>query len=103
MTRGDTLLLKVTDFKNPQHWRWLLADSQGKFLQDFEVDLDSSDPNYQAFLDLYSFLEAHSSPDKWLDDQVKLIKQVGAWISKVALGHVVERIASSTCPSQSGL
>ena len=86
MARGDTLILEATDFRDPQHWRWLLTDSQGKFLQDFEVGLDSSNPNYSAFLDLYSFLEANSSPDKWIDDQAKLIRQVGTWIGKEGLG-----------------
>lgn len=98
MARGDTLILEVKDFKDPQHWRWLLTDSQGKFLQDFEVGLDSSNSNYNAFLDLYSFLEANSSPDKWLDDQARIIKQVGAWIGKNALGRVGERIAKFSTP-----
>ena len=54
----------------------MLKDSQGKFLQDSEVGLDSNDPNYGAFLDLYSFLEANSAPDRWLEDQTRLIRQV---------------------------
>ena len=98
MARGETLILKATDFKDPQHWRWVLTDGQGKFLQDFEVGLDSSDPNYGAVLDLYGFLEANSSPDKWLDDQARLIKQVGTWIGKEALGRIGERIAKFNTP-----
>jgi hypothetical protein len=98
MARGNELILEATDFRDPQHWRWVLKDSQGKFLQDFEVGLDSSNPNYIAFLDLYSFLEANSSPDKWLDDQAKLIRQVGTWIGKDALGRVGERIAKFSTP-----
>jgi hypothetical protein len=95
---GETLVLEATDFKDPQHWRWVLKDGQGKFLQDFEVSLDTSDPNYSAFLDLYSFLEANSTPDKWLDDQARLIRQVGSWIGKEALGRVGERIAKFSTP-----
>jgi tetratricopeptide (TPR) repeat protein len=90
---GETLVLEATNFKDPQHWRWVLKDSKGKFLEDFEVGLDSRNSNYSAFLDLYSFLEANSSPDRWIDDQTKLISQVGPWIGKEALGRVVERIA----------
>ena len=44
MARSDTLILAVTDFKDPQHWRWVLKDSMGHFLQDHEVSLDISDP-----------------------------------------------------------
>jgi hypothetical protein len=95
---GETLVLEATDFKDPQHWRWVLKDSNGKFLQDFEVGLDSNDPNYGAFLDLYSFLEANSAPDRWLEDQTRLIRQVGAWIGKEALGRVVERIDKFSSP-----
>jgi hypothetical protein len=93
MARDDTLFLQATDFKDPQHWRWVLKDSQGKFLADFEVGLNSSDPNYAAFMDLEGFLEANSSPDRWLDDQTRLIQQVGIWIGREALGCVGERIA----------
>jgi tetratricopeptide (TPR) repeat protein len=98
MVRGEILILKATDFKDPQHWRWVLTDGQGKFLQDFEVGLASSNINYGASLDLYGFLKANSSPDKWLDDQARLIKQVGTWIGKEALGRVGERIAQFNTP-----
>jgi tetratricopeptide (TPR) repeat protein len=92
------LLLEVKDFKDPLHWRWVLKDSQGTFLQDFEVRLNSNDPNYAAFQELYGFLEANSAPDKWLDDQTRLIRQVGSWIGRETLGRVGERIAKFTTP-----
>ena len=57
--------------------RWVLKDSQGKFLADQEVRLDSSDPNYSAFIDLEGFLKANSSPDRWLEDQIRMMPQVG--------------------------
>jgi hypothetical protein len=94
MARSDTLILEAADFRDPQHWRWVLKDSQGKILSDFEVSLNSSDSNYSAFMDLEGFLQANSSPDRWLDDQTKLIRQVGYWISREALGRVGERVFS---------
>lgn len=103
MARGDTLILEATDFKDAQHWRWILKDSQGNFLSDFEVSLNSSDPNYAAFQDLYGFLQANSSPDRWLDDQTRLIRQAGSWISREALGSVGERIAKFTTPVTVGV
>lgn len=98
MAMGGTLVLEVADFKDPQHWRWVLKDSEGKFLQDFEVSLNPTNPNYAAFMDLHSFIETFSSPDKWLDDQSKLIKQAGSWIGKEALGRVGERLAEFSTP-----
>jgi hypothetical protein len=55
----------------------VLKDSQGKFLADQEVRLDSSDPNYSAFIDLEGFLKAKSSPDRLLEDRIRLMQQVG--------------------------
>jgi len=98
MARNDTLILEASDFRDPQHWRWVLKDSLGKFLADFEVVLNSNDPNYAAFQDLYGYLEANSSPDRWLDDQTRLIRQVGYWIGREALGRVGERIAKFITP-----
>jgi hypothetical protein len=94
----EVLILEVADYKDAQHWRWVLKDRQGKFLQDFKVDLDSNDHNYLAFLDLYDFLKVNSSPDRWIEDQAKLIHQLGSWISQKALGLVGERIAKFCIP-----
>jgi hypothetical protein len=98
MAAGETLILEARDFKDPQHWRWVLKDDQGKFLADHEVGLNSSDPNYSAFLDLEGFLQASSSPDRWLEDHARFIKQVGSWIGEEALGTVGERIAKFSTP-----
>ena len=98
MAAGETLILEARDFKDPQKWRWVLKDSQGKFLADQEVRLDSRDPNYSAFIDLEGFLRANSSPDRWLEDQMRLMEQVGSWIGKEALGSVGERISKFSTP-----
>ncbi len=93
MAAGETLILEARDFKDPQKWRWVLKDSQGKFLADQEVRLDSRDPNYSAFIDLEGFLRANSSPDRWLEDQILLMQQVDSWTGREALGQVGEKVA----------
>ena len=85
MAAGETLILEARNFKDPQHWRWVLKDSQGKFLADQEVDLDPTDPNHSAFINLEGFLKANSSPDRWLEDQIRLMQQVGSWMGREAL------------------
>jgi hypothetical protein len=50
MAASETLILEARDFKDLQHWRWVLKDSQGKFLAKLEFDLDSGYPNYSAFI-----------------------------------------------------
>ena len=98
MAVGQMLILEARDFKDPQHWRWVLKDCQGKFLADHEVGLDPRHPNYSAFIDLEGFLKANSSPDRWLEDQIGLKQQVGSWIGREALGPVGERIAKFSTP-----
>ena len=84
----DALVLKVTDFKDFCHWRWRLTDANGKVLADHQVELDSTDVEYAGFLDLEGYLKEYAAPDKWPDDEVRLIKQVGIWIGKRVLGPV---------------
>jgi len=43
---GETLILEARDFKDLQHWRWMLKDILAKL----EFDLDSGYPNYSAFI-----------------------------------------------------
>jgi tetratricopeptide (TPR) repeat protein len=87
------LLLEVADFEDPQHWRWVLKDSSGKFLQDQEVSLDLDDSNYRAFLDLQGYLDSHSSPDNRTNDQLRLLDEMGSWIGSQVLGKVADRLA----------
>ncbi len=99
MARSDTLILAVTDFKDPQHWRWVLKDESGRFLQDHEVSLDISDPNYQAFLNLESYLDSYSSPDKRIEDQERLLDEMSGWIGSNVLGNVADRLAECRVPT----
>jgi hypothetical protein len=46
------LHLRVEDFQDVDHWRWLLQDEGGTFLADRQVALDSGDPEYAGFVDL---------------------------------------------------
>jgi hypothetical protein len=93
MATEDALLLKVTDYEDPQHWRWVLTDSSGKILQDHEVSLDPADPLYSALLDLPTYLERCSSPDNRVNDRLRLIKEVGARVGSKVLGKVAKELA----------
>src|SRR5437867_111446 len=39
MAADKALRLEVVDYKDPDHWRWLLTDASGKFLADHTVAL----------------------------------------------------------------
>ncbi|MHC4917298.1 MAG: CHAT domain-containing protein, partial [Planctomycetota bacterium] len=98
MSRDDALHLEITDFTDPDHWRWQLNDASGKFLADHEVALDPADAEYAAFLDLETYLKEHAAPDKWPDDEVRLIEEVGDWIGRRVLGPVAVRIVDYGTP-----
>jgi len=48
--------LRVVDYQDPDHWRWLLQDPDGNFVADHQVVLDRAAPEYQGFVDLARFL-----------------------------------------------
>ena len=88
MSENEALRLEVTDFADHDHWRWRLTDAAGKFLADHQVALDPAEAEYAAFLDLDTYLDQYAAPDKWPDDEVRLIEEVGAWIGGRVLGPV---------------
>ena len=92
------LILEVSDFKDPQHWRWVLKDESGRFLQDQEVCLDPADPNYVALQDLQTYLDSYSSPDKRVTDQLELLDEMSAWIGSQLLGKITDRLAQYRTP-----
>ena len=98
MAVENTLQLEVVDFKDPQHWRWVLKDRSGRFLQDQEVELDANDPNYFYFLNLQSYLDSHSSPDNRKEEQRQLLSEVSAWIGSKVLGRVAEWLGECQTP-----
>lgn len=99
MARSDSLILEVTDFRDLQHWRWVLKDKLGKFLQDQEVCFDLSDPNYKALLDLKSYLGSHSSPDDRINDQLRLLDNISDWMGSQIFGKVADRLADCRVPT----
>jgi hypothetical protein len=98
MSGNDALRLEVTDFADHDHWRWRLTDAAGKFLADHEVALDPAEAEYAAFLDLEAYLDQYAAPDKWPEDEVRLVEEVGAWIGQRVLGPVATRIVDYGTP-----
>lgn len=96
MAAGETLILEARDFKDPQHWRWVLKDDQGKQIDDYEVRLDAADANYQAFLNLQNELDLRSSPDNWIDEQREFLGKIGTWISQNIFSRIGQHIIDRT-------
>ena len=51
------LHLTLTDYLDPDRWRWVLSDATGHFLADHTVRLDPSTREYEGFLDLAGYLD----------------------------------------------
>ncbi len=83
--------LRVVDFKDPDHWRWLLEDPEGRFVADHEVALDPAEAEYAGFVDLAGFLQGRAVPDRRLASEAELVDRVGRWAGRRVLGQEVGR------------
>ncbi|MBV9748423.1 MAG: hypothetical protein JO157_06400, partial [Acetobacteraceae bacterium] len=57
------LRLEVAEFKDADHWRWVLKEPGGAFLADHPVALDRNDPHYLGLVDLPGYLHRYAAPD----------------------------------------
>jgi CHAT domain len=83
--------LRVVDYKDPDHWRWLLTDAQDSFVADHEVALDPAEAEYAGFADLAGFLQDRAVPDRRLASEAELVDRVGGWTGRRVLGEEVGR------------
>jgi hypothetical protein len=82
----QTLRLEIVDFKDVDHWRWVLTDANGAFLADHSVALNRGEPEYAALFDLPAYLHQYAAPDKRAEDEHRLMEALGAWIGTRLLG-----------------
>jgi tetratricopeptide (TPR) repeat protein len=82
------LRLEVLEFGDLTRWRWRLTGTGGKFLADHEVRLDENSWQCEAFADLLGYLSWHAAPDRWDEDEARIVGEVGAWIGSDVLGPV---------------
>jgi len=82
------LQLEVRDFAGPGRWRWVLTGSNGEFVADHEVRLDTGCWQFEAFTGLARYLRWRASPDRWIAHEAEIVADVGAWIGKQVLGTI---------------
>src|SRR5580698_783281 len=86
---GRLLVLRAVDVASEWRWRWLLSDESGRSLADHAVELDRGSDEVAAFGDLYAYVGEHASPDRWDEDEARIVARVGAWAGRVLLGEVI--------------
>jgi hypothetical protein len=82
------LRLEVREFESLARWRWVLTRSDGGLLADYEVRLDTASWQFEAFTDLPECLRWRVAPDKRVEDEGRILAEVGDWIGVQVLGRV---------------
>jgi tetratricopeptide (TPR) repeat protein len=91
----DEYRLEVREFAALDRWRWVLTAPGGRFLADHEVRLDTRCWQFEAFTDLQSYLYWHAAPDRRVDDEVRIVAEVGEWIGAEVFGPVATALVKA--------
>jgi tetratricopeptide (TPR) repeat protein len=87
------LRLEARDYDGPARWRWVLTDVAGAFIADHEVRVDEHSWQYEAFTDLEYYIFSYAAPDRYAEDEARIVAEVGQWIGSEVFGSVAEALA----------
>ncbi len=87
--------LEVHEFQDLTRWRWALTGPGGALVADHEVRLDRGCWQFEAFSDLLGYVGWHVAPDRWVEDEARIVAGLGAWIGTEVLGPVAEKLAAA--------
>lgn len=79
--------LEVVDWAGPTRWRWRLSGAEGAVVEHV-VELDPRDWRFEAFTDLYRYLQWTVTPDRRREREPGVLAEVGDWIGDAVLGPV---------------
>ena len=82
------LRLEVREFESLAKWRWVLTGPGGKLLADHEVRLDAGCWQFDAFTDLPEYLRWRAPRDRGIEDEARIVAEVGEWVGAQVLGPV---------------
>jgi len=89
------LILKVGRYQDPAHWDWTLTGTDGVFLADHQVRLDSGCWELGAVSSLPSYLWSHAAPDRRLAEETRIVAEVGDWIGEQVLGPIAQAMVAA--------
>ncbi|MEI6986931.1 MAG: hypothetical protein WCK65_12460 [Rhodospirillaceae bacterium] len=88
-----SLVLKVSDYRDTNNWRWTLTDEGGGCLADHSVALSMDAPEWPGFIDLVNHLHHHASHDRVAADNRQTLDQFGDWLTAQAFGPIAGVLA----------
>lgn len=80
--------LEIRDYIGPARWRWVLTEADGTFIKDYEVHLDETAWQFEAFRDMDHYLRWHVPLDRCGIDDKTIAAEVGVWITAQVLGPI---------------
>ena len=80
--------LEIREFHDLTRWRWVLTGFDGTLVADHQVRLDAGSWQFEAFTDLRRYLRWHVAPDRRVEDETRIVAQVGEWIGTQVFGPV---------------
>ena len=90
------LRLDAVEFIDLTRWRWVLTDeASGELDAEYEVQLDASCWQFEAFTDLMGYLSLHVAPDRRAQDEARIVAELGEWIGSQVFGPVAAAMAQS--------
>lgn len=92
---GSVLRLDARDYEGPTRWRWVLADASGALIADHDVRIDDSSWQYEAFTDLEYYISSFAAPDRYAEDEARIVTEVGQWLGAEVFGPVGESLAKA--------
>lgn len=102
----ETLQLTATERLNPFEWRWSLsrldysAKRPKQVLGEHHVQLNPKQWQYQAWRDIGTYLEHHTTSNRQWERQVAILQELGEWVGEYVFGGLLKEICHGTELSQ---
>jgi hypothetical protein len=88
--QAEYLRMTLVEYEGQGRWRWILADKDGEVIADHEVRLDTGCWQYEAFTDMRGYLQWHVAPDRRVQQETQIVREVGEWIGEYVLGPIAQ-------------
>jgi len=88
------LVLAVSEYRDPDHWRWELKDAKGNVLADHTVALDSNEREYLGFVNLAAYANSYRGAYTYRE----ILDQIGAWMGEHVFGNLRAKLRERLTP-----